>query len=241
MTTSGELRLLIKTVFIDYDDTLHDSRYVFGVRLEGILEIPGERLWDIYLNNIHRGIIHRKYPERHDDEIFHCKLLFKYVNIPFDLKLAKKFLKAYREARVETWTTPRFFSETEFFLQTLKDMKLKLCLTTGDFSKEKAACISRTFRKEFFDYIFDEVKIGFRKLDTEYYVKALIESGSSAFETVCVGDALEMDIGSSKATGVKTIWVNRRGDGVGEIQPDFVARDLNEALKYIIKLNFLYT
>ena len=226
---------MIKTVFVDYDDTLHDSQYIFATKLDGFLKIPGKKLWELYLKDIHRGIIHRKYPERHDDGIFHCKLLFEHINVPFDLELAKKFLKIYHEAREETWTHPRFFSKTESFLQTIRDMNLKLCLTTGDFAEEKAECIHRTFKKEFFDYIFDEVKLGFRKLDPKYYIKALTESGSSNTETICIGDALEMDIESSKAVGIETIWLNRRGEKLGKIQPNFIARDLDDALKYIVK------
>ena len=227
---------MVKTVFLDYDDTLHDSQYVFGNKLDGLLKIPGEDLWYIYLNNIHRGIIHREYPDNHNDLILHCKLLLEYLHIPFDNKFVKKFLKVYSEARVETWTNPRFFKDTECFLRALKDMNLKICLTTGDFSKEKVECVNRTFKKEFFVHAFDETKLGFRKHDTKYYVKALIESGSSSLETVCIGDALKLDIEPSKAVGIKTIWLNRREEKPREVQPDFIAKDLNDTLNQIISL-----
>ncbi len=226
---------MIKTIFVDYDDTLHDSQYIFEIKLDGFLKMPGRRLWEIYLKEIHRGIIHRKYPERHDDGIFHCKLLFEYINTPFRIDLAKKFLKAYHEARMETWTHPRFFSDTELFLQSVKNMNLKLCLTTGDYADKKTYCMRRTFKKDFFDYIFDENKVNFRKLDPKYYLEALTESGSSSNETICIGDTLEMDIGSSKTAGIKTIWLNRHAEEPGEVQPDYIAKDLREVLDYLAK------
>ena len=124
----------------------------------------------------------------------------------------------------------------ERFLRALRDMNLKICLSTGNFSKEKVECINHTFKKDFFVYAFDETILGFKKHDTKYYVKALIESDSSNLETVCIGDALEMDIEPSKAVGIKTIWINRRKEKLSEVQPDFIAKDLNDALNQIISL-----
>ncbi len=63
---------MITTVLIDYDGTIHDWDTVLIRSHDGILGLSGEEFHKIWTFDIHRGIIHKRFKERHDDTMFHC-------------------------------------------------------------------------------------------------------------------------------------------------------------------------
>ena len=91
----------MKTVFIDYDNTLHDSDSKFIERFDEparALGLTGKELWEIYLFKIHREIVHSRFLERHSDGEFHCKLIFEHLGKNYDRVLAERIIDAYQKA-----------------------------------------------------------------------------------------------------------------------------------------------
>ncbi|MFQ5712301.1 MAG: HAD family hydrolase [Candidatus Geothermarchaeales archaeon] len=227
---------MIRNLLIDYDNTLHDSNSKFAAKLEGIFGLSGKELWNLYFFKIHRGIVHKRFPERHDDVELHGELIFEYLGRPYDASTAKLFLESYREARESTWVKPSFFPDTFTFLNRVKEKGYKICLSTGEYVREKAQALERHGSKGYFDYLFEEDDIGYMKTEPDYYRVILRRLNSEPGETVSIGDNLISDIAAPKAVGIQTIWVNRDEEEIPndvKLKPSRVVRDLIEALNHL--------
>ncbi len=222
-----------KVLFIDYDGTLHDSDAKYAARLDGILGLNGIDIWKAYLH-VHRGIVHVRYPEKHDDFFFHQRLLFDYLNKPYDDKIARTLAGKFRQAQQETWENPSFYPDTLPFLNKVKDNHI-LCLTTGDYAPEKAKALEKAGNASYFSYTFDKDHLGLKGRGSSYYDNAVMSTKSRPEDVVVIGDSLEHDIAAAGEAGLATVWVNRRGIPLAENlpRPDFEARDLLEVLSYI--------
>ena len=221
----------MSTLFIDYDDTLHDSASKFAQRLEGII-YDGQNFWQVYLK-IHREIIHKKFLEKHDNFMFHVKLFFKYINQPYNNLIAKQILRNFLKAKDDCWKNPSFFPDAIEFLNKVKENGYKLCLTTVYDAKKKVRALEIIGGRKYFEFAFGEEK--FRKSEKDYYIKSLELSSSVPDETIIIGDTLTSDILPAKKVGIKTILINRKDEKIpkGSIEPDHEVRNLLEALKYL--------
>jgi HAD superfamily hydrolase (TIGR01509 family) len=222
-----------KVLFIDYDGTLHDSDAKYAARLDGILGLEGMQIWKAFLY-VHRGIVHVRYPEKHDDFFFHQRLLFDYLKKPYDDKVARTLASKFRQAQLETWTNPTFYPDALPFLNKVRENHI-LCLTTGDYAPEKAKALDKAGGVSYFSYAFDKDHLGLKGHSSSYYSNGVMSTKSHPDEVLVIGDSLEHDIASAKGAGLATVWVNRRGISLIEDSPhpDFQANDLWEALSYI--------
>lgn len=221
---------------VDYDGTIHDSDSKFIAKFNlpaRELGLRGKRLWEVYLFDVHRGIVHKRFPEKQDDHEFHCKLIFKLLKKSYDGKIARQMIDAYERALKECWTNPSFFDDTFEFLDRVVE-KNKLCLATFEHAREKAECVERFGRRKYFDCVLGNHIIGHRKTEKGYYREALKISKSTPEETVVIGDTLTHDIVPAKLVGIETIWVNRRNERAPEdSKPDHEVKKLTEVLKYL--------
>lgn len=227
---------MINTIFTDFDGTLHDSDSKFESKLDGFLGFDGKTVWHTFFFKVHREIIHKKFPEKHNDSAFHSELLFELLGKQYDREEAKHFIQVCEQAEEECWTNPSYFDETHEFLQRMKDNDFKICLTTGSHAEEKARGIERFFSKQFFDFAFDETIIGYRKTEKNYYNKALITSNSKAQQTVSIGDTLSHDIYPAKSIGIMTIWINRRNEKKSK-DKNMLDYEISNLLDALDKLN----
>jgi len=225
-----------KVLFIDYDGTLHDSDAKYAVKLDGILGLAGMQIWKAYLY-VHRGIVHVRYPEKHDDFFFHQRLLFDYLKKPYDGRVAHTLAGKFRQAQQETWTNPTFYPDALPFLNKVRTNHI-LCLTTGDYAPEKAKALEKMAGVSYFSYAFDKDHLGLKGHSSSYYKNAVMSTKSPPEDVLVIGDSLEHDIAAAKEAGLATVWVNRRGISLTENspRPDFQARDLWEVLGYIAGL-----
>jgi HAD superfamily hydrolase (TIGR01509 family) len=225
-----------KVLFIDYDGTLHDSDAKYAAKLDGILGLEGMQIWKAYLY-VHRGIVHVRYPEKHDDFFFHQKLLFDYLKKPYDDRVAHTLAGKFRQAQQETWTNPTFYPDALPFLNKVRTNHI-LCLTTGDYAPEKAKALEKMAGVSYFSYAFDKDHLGLKGHGSSYYRNAVMSTKSPPEDVLVIGDSLEHDIAAAKEAGLATVWVNRRGISLTENspRPDFQARDLWEVLGYIAGL-----
>ena len=225
--------MMKKVLFIDYDGTLHDSDAKYKARLDGILGLNGIDIWRAYLQ-VHRGIVHTRYPEEHDDFFFHQRLLFDYLKKPYYEKVANELAGKFRQAQLETWTNPTFYPDALPFLNKAKKRHI-LCLTTGDYAPEKAKALEKAGGVSYFSYVFDKDHLGLKGHSNSYYSNAVMSTNSRPEDVIVIGDSPEHDIAAAKGAGLATVWVNRRGIVLTDNlpQPDFEARDLREVLSYI--------
>ena len=226
-----------KVLFIDYDGTLHDSDAKYAAKLDGILGLEGMQIWKAYLY-VHRGIVHVRYPEKHDDFFFHQKLLFDYLKKPYDDRVARTLAGKFRQAQLETWTNPTFYPDALPFLNKVRE-KHTLCLTTGDHAPEKAKALEKLGGVSYFSYAFDKDHLGLKGHGSSYYKNAVMSTKSPPEDVLVIGDSLEHDIAAAKEAGLATVWVNRRRIVLTENlpKPDFQAKDLWEVLSYIEDLH----
>jgi len=223
----------MKTLLIDYDNTLHDSDSKFFARWDGILGLSGRQLWNLYLS-VHREVIHRLYLERHNDADFQCRLIFERLGQPYDGVVAERIVRGYREAEEACWLDPTPYPDTIAFLDAVKGRGYRLCLATGEHAPEKAQAMNRLGSKQYFDHIFGEDVVGRIKADPEYYRRVLAACAAAPEETAIIGDSLPNDIIPARAAGIRTIWVNRQGeDPPPHAHPDHTVSSLTEALKYL--------
>ena len=230
---------MIRTVLIDYDGTLHDTDSVFASKLDGLLGLEGGELYRIYLFEIHRKIVHERYPERHDDLELHWRLLLRYLGRPYDGDTVRLLNIRFQEAVEEALERPRFFPDALPFLEHLAEAGYRLVLSTGQNSLRKAEAVRRAGGRDYFHRVLGEEILGYLKNDPAYYREALRVIDARAEETVSVGDTILTDIYPAKAVGIGTIWVNRRGEEAPrepERTPDHEVPDLSSALERILSL-----
>ncbi|HUV51646.1 MAG TPA: HAD family hydrolase [Dehalococcoidia bacterium] len=222
-----------KVLFIDYDGTLHDSDAKYKAKLDGLLGLNGIDILRAYLQ-VHRGIVHTRYPEKHDDFFFHQRLLFDSLKKPYEEKVANELAGKFRQAQLETWTNPAFYPDALPFLNKVKDKHI-LCLTTGDYAPEKAKALEKAGGMSYFSYVFDKDHLGLKGHSNSYYNNAVMSTNSRPEDVIVIGDSPEHDIAAAKGAGLATVWVNRRGIVLTDDlpRPDFEAKDLREALTYI--------
>lgn len=229
---------MFRAVLLDYDGTLHDADSVIIESLDGVMDLDGGELYRIYLHEIHRGIVHRYHPERHDDLMFHCMLIFKYLRRPFDASAANLFCRRFMEAEERSWRDPIYFDDVLPALEMMRRSGLRLFLSTGRDAERKAEALENYAGRRLFDGVFAESSIGHLKSKPEYYLEALKRSGVRAEEAVSIGDSPMTDIGPAKSVGITTIWVNRRGEpspDLDEFKPRYEVRDLLEAAVLITR------
>ncbi len=80
------------------------------------------------------------------------------------------------------------------------------------------------------DFVIISGEFGASKPDPAIYAEALQRAGATAGETVFVGDSVEHDIAGAHASGLRSVWINRRGahwNGTGRA-PDRQIRHIGE-------------
>jgi FMN phosphatase YigB (HAD superfamily) len=223
-----------KIIFIDFDGTLHDTDPKYIAKLDGLFHLDGEYIWNSYLS-LHRQIVHHQYPERHDDTMFHIRLLLSHLNQPFDHAVAADIISRLEQAQEECWQKPQFFPDSLPFLNQIKAKGYTICLATGDYAEEKAKSIEEAAGRKYFTQAFDRARLGVHKGDPKYFRKALSVVNSFPESAISIGDSLAHDIVPAKGLGIKTIWLNRIGNPTpeGSLSPDYEAKDLLLALKWL--------
>jgi putative hydrolase of the HAD superfamily len=230
----------ITTVLMDYDGTLHDWDSVLKRNLDGIFDLNGETFYNIWTYKIHRAIIHKNYIDRHDDVHFHCELLFKHLNIEYNSEDVANICSIFEEASEIARKQPIYFPDSIPALEKLKEMSLKICLSTGKDAETKAETMHKATGKRFFDYIFSEPLLGNLKTEPEYYLAALLRAKAQPSETISIGDTPLSDIKPAKLVDIKTIWLNRDDElepPTGDQIADYQVSTLLEAVKIIKSVN----
>jgi HAD superfamily hydrolase (TIGR01549 family) len=226
-------------ILVDFDGTLSNSDYVFASKLDGLFGMEGIRLYNTYLFEIHRKIIHMQYPNRHDDFNLHWSLLLSHLGIPYDDEKASLLSKKFEEAIESILVKPMIFPDVTNFLEEAIKKGCVLCLSTGENSKEKAEAIENALGKSYFHHVIGEDLLGYLKNNKAYYEEALRLLKWKAEATFSIGDTILTDILPAKEVGIRTIWVNRNNHNSPidpEEKPDYESCNLSYALDFIEKM-----
>jgi len=221
-----------KVLFIDYDGTLHDTDAKFAGQFDGMYGLTSQEVIDNYVR-VHLDIVHEQFPEKHDDFMFHQRLLCDRLGRPYNEEEARVMAAKFEDAHWGRWTNPLFFADSLPFLDQVRGRYI-LCLTTGDYARRKADALEKAGGKSYFSHALDNTHLGI-KGGSAYFGNALMSTNALPEDTVVIGDSLQQDIAAAKEVGIATVWVNRRGLAPedGSPRPDYEARDLLEVLKYL--------
>jgi putative hydrolase of the HAD superfamily len=114
-------------------------------------------------------------------------------------------------------------------LETLRARGVRLGLVTNghpDFQRRK---LERHDLGRFFEAVLIEGEWGVGKPDPTIFHEALARMRARPEDAWMVGDNLEADIGGASAVGLKTVWVDHVGSGLGDaLRPDRVIRHIAE-------------
>jgi len=220
------------TIYVDYDNTLHDTDSKYEAKLDGLLNIDGATLWDLFINKVHRDEIHRCHLEKHDDLRFHIILLLKKLGYDDKPETIAEVEAAFVEAERECVENPAYFPDAFDFLKRIKEEGYCICLATGPDAIKKAEAVERVMAQKIFDYVFGEDTLQCIKSEPAYYQRALKAANATPSLSAIVGDTIMIDVAPAKKVGLTTIWLNRTGrhltkDGV---IPDYQVKSLHEAL-----------
>ncbi|MEM4245801.1 MAG: HAD family hydrolase [Candidatus Bathyarchaeia archaeon] len=221
------------TVYVDYDNTLHDTDSKYRELLDGLLGLDGATLWDLFLNKIHRGEIHMRHPERHNDLRFHVVLLLERLGHEANPKTISQVEEAFKAAERECVENPSYFPDAFSFLKGVREARYRLCLATGPDAYEKGKALEKRMGQRVFDHIFGEDDLRCLKTEPAYYLRALEVAKATSQQSAIVGDTIMTDIAPAKMAGLITIWLNRECKPLteGAAAPDRQVRSLGEALE----------
>ena len=229
-------------ILIDFDGTLHDTESVYASKLDGLFGLAGEELYHIFLVDIHRKVVHERYPHRHDDLDLHWRLLLQHLREPYDGDTANLLAVRFKEADKTILENPKLFHEAPSFLDHVVKAGHRLCLSTGgQNSLKKAEAITRVLGTNYFVDVLGEEILGYLKHEPAYYEEALEKLSWRAKNTVSIGDTIVTDIYPAKVVGMKTMWVNRRDEKrptEPERTPDYETSNLISALDLLHEKHF---
>ena len=224
-------------LLIDFDGTLHDTEAVFSSKLHGLFGLDGKTLYHIYLFDVHRKMVHEKYPEMHNDISFHCELLCHHLKKPINEEIVGLLEKRFKEAKKSILENPQFFKDTKDFLDRASIRGHRLCLSTGGGNSEiKAQIIKKFLGKNYFEMVLGEETVNALKDDPSYYIKALQRLSWEKEKVVSIGDSILTDVYPAKLVGIKAIWVNRKKEFCPlqiSLTPDFTSEDLISVINYL--------
>lgn len=132
---------------------------------------------------------------------------------------------------------PYIYEETIQVLEELKGKVKLLLLTNGcpALQQEKLDGVPEIV--PFFDHIVISGSFGKGKPDKDIFLHALELLDIAPEQGVMVGDKLTTDIRGGLATGLTTVWINRKGKQPDpEIQPDYEIKHLGELLSLVQSL-----
>lgn len=221
---------MLKTVFLDFDNTIHDSNHRYRYCLNNIEKRINRKL-KIQANEIDelRYSVSKKYKRKIPKTKFILNLLIRKYKIDINFKYFWRIWKFFEK---EYWgNNPKMFSDVLGFLK-FSHKKFKTCLLTGNtIPKRKKHLVSLKILK-YFDYVIAARSFNKRKGSLDVYRIALKKTKSRPRETIMIGDSPRRDIIARKI-GINTILIKRNIEKDLIYKPDFIVNSLTEAKKII--------
>lgn len=225
---------MIKTVFLDLDDTLFDFHKAEAVALSGMLNELGitpteERLIRYSeINKLQWQKLERGEATREQVLIDRFRLFFLEFGIRCDAERAR----AIYERRLGIGHY--FIDGAEELLEALYG-KYRLYLASNGTAKVQKGRIESSGIEKYFEEIFVSQNIGHNKPSKEFFDFCFSKiDGFKRGEAIIVGDSLSSDILGGINAGIKTCLFNpRKKEITGSVIPDYEITSLDELPKLL--------
>lgn len=224
---------MIKTVFIDLDDTVFDFHACESVAISKTLLCfgvdPDDEVIARYseYNRLQWEALERGEITRDEVLTRRFKLLFDSLGMevdPWEVQLLYE-----RNLSMEHI----FMKGAEEVLTELKRLgKYRLYAATNGIERVQRRRISESGIEKFFDDFFISECIGYNKPAKEFFDRcfATIPDFDKA-KAIIIGDSLTSDIKGGKNAGIKTCMFNPRKKSItGDVIPDYEIADLSEII-----------
>lgn len=208
----------IRAITLDLDDTLWDVGPVIE-RAERILwswlgehypRIPGtytpEQAYALRME-----VMEKHWEQSHDFRFLRRKVLGQMAeSVGYPADIAEDAFAVFDRARNEV----EIFPEVLPALEWLTAHFFLVAVTNGNADLETIGI------RHLFDDVVTAVDVGAAKPAPSIFLEGVSRAGVGVDEALHVGDHPEIDIAGAQQAGLRTVWVNRNGNG----WPDHVAR-----------------
>jgi len=142
--------------------------------------------------------------------------------------------KVFYRREVEAW---KLFPDAIPCLEYALEAGFKLGLVSNARSDWAVRAILKRLGLEgYFEAAVTSAQVGWRKPSPEPFIKALEILRETPGRAAFIGDTFSADIVGAEKIGLKTIFLNRRGEPTPVVQgvtPDYVVRDLREGVEVL--------
>lgn len=228
---------MIKSVFIDLDDTIFDFHKAEALALADMLSQFGinvtSELSEKYsaINKSQWELLERKEKTREEVLLDRFTIFFSELGISADSRKAKEIYEY-------TLGSGHFFIDgAEKLLESLYQ-KYDLYLASNGTEAVQVRRIASSGIEKYFKEIFISQSIGFDKPAREYFDACFSKIRNFSNDTtVIIGDSLTSDILGGINSGIKTCLFNPKGKANNtDIKPDFEVRSLEEIPKLLERI-----
>ena len=224
---------MIKTVFLDLDDTLFDFKASEHVAICDTLrqfnieptENTVKRYSEINIScwqKMERG-------EWSRDEVLYKR--FEMLLLELSVGANPHLMQSYYEKRLAEEVC--YLDGAEELLEALQG-KYRLYATSNGTAAVQDRRIELSGIGKYLDGIYISERVGYHKPAREFFDRIFEEIGGERYETVIVGDSLTSDIRGGIDAGIKTCLYNPRGITISaDILPDYEIKSLGELPKLL--------
>lgn len=228
---------MIEAVLFDVDDTLYDQTMPFSTAYDAVFS---DRGWHVSMNELYTrsrvrsdevfGPSQRGEISMETMYIYRIQKAFEDIGISITDVEALSFQSVYAMAQQQIYMTPVI----ESLLGALVKMNVQLGIITNGPSDHQRNKIERLGLRRFIPekHIIISGDIGVAKPDAAIFAYAA-QRMNLVNPPLFVGDSIENDIKGAKKAGWYTLWFNRRGLPLPEIQPNYYV-DSEELLKSLL-------
>jgi putative hydrolase of the HAD superfamily len=148
-----------------------------------------------------------------------------------DPVLGEELSEKFRKERKQR---PYVYDDTFRVLNEVKENYQLLLLTNGSPHLQNTKLDKTPELLPYFHEIIISGNVGKGKPDPAMFHHALERLELQKDEVIMVGDNLNTDILGASNVGIKTIWINRRGQTPQKVVPDYEVKELHEVI-HIVK------
>ena len=227
----------MKVICFDLDDTLCNlwegetiAKFRLRERIAEISEVPEDIVGRVY--DVAWAQIKQLYMDMVADGLGEREIRTIHINkVLEELGTDKGEPETLAELHMETMLENMLvFPDAEHVVKKLNEKYVISMITNGpiDLQWEK---INRLGFKEEFQEIIISQELGYHKPSKVIFDEMAKITGSQPEEIVYIGNDYRKDIMGAHGAGWRTVWVNRKDEEPGEIQPDWTIKELSELLE----------
>jgi len=200
----------IRTITLDLDDTLWEIHPVIRRAELRLYEWLGEnypritQMFAMEEMRILRKQVLDQHPDKHHDLTFlrHTVLTEAATAAGYTEFLVEDAFAVFDEVRNDV----EMFPEARPALVALAERFTLIAVTNGNANLEMIGI------SDLFDGHINAAMVGAAKPERSIFDAAIAAAGTSASQTLHVGDQPLQDIHGAREAGLRTVWVNRNGD-----------------------------